>query len=381
MTEVKTRPGTWRLRVVTGYDPGTGHPRQASRTVRGTRREAQSALAAFVTESGRGEVAASGTTTVAQLLDSWLDHIASQRSPTTIRGYREKARRICAVLGGVKVAKLGAQDLDRAYRKWIEEGLSPTTVRQCHAVLSSCLHQAVRWGTLPSSPTDRATPPSMAIKAAPDAVPAATVQELVVAAEAASPVLAATVMLAALTGARRGELCGLRWGDVDWERMVLHIRRAVKHDVDPRRVVVGPTKTHQTRRVSIDTAMAATLSAHRSRADGWAATLGATLDTESYILTDDPTGRMPWKPDLVTQAFERLCRRGGVSGLRFHDLRHFSASQLIGAGIDPRTVASRLGHADPSVTLRIYANAIEARDRAAGDVLAAAMTSGVLSSS
>ena len=89
-------------------------------------------------------------------------------------------------------------------------------------------------------------------------------------------------------------------------------------------------------------------------------------------MTLDPTARDPIKPDTLTQAFRRLTARSGVK-LRFHDLRHFAATTSIAAGADIRTVAGRLGHADPSLTLRIYAHAVEARDREVANILAQAL--------
>jgi integrase len=94
------------------------------------------------------------------------------------------------------------------------------------------------------------------------------------------------------------------------------------------------------------------------------------LADDGYILALDPTGRTPLKPDTITAGFARAARRVRAR-IRFHDLRQMSASLLIGAGLDVRTVAGRLGHADASTTLRIYAHAFEARDRQAAEVLGA----------
>jgi integrase len=74
------------------------------------------------------------------------------------------------------------------------------------------------------------------------------------------------------------------------------------------------------------------------------------------------------KPDTLTRQFESLTRNAGVR-LRFHDLRHFTATQLLGANVDPRTVAGRLGHADPSITMRVYAGFLQERDREAAQIM------------
>ena len=91
------------------------------------------------------------------------------------------------------------------------------------------------------------------------------------------------------------------------------------------------------------------------------------------MLSDAPDGRRPWRPNRLTQAFARLRSPLGLEGVRLHDLRHFQATVLIAAGVDVRTVAGRLGHADPSTTLRIYAAFMEPADRAAARVVEATL--------
>jgi integrase len=360
-------PGKWQLRVYIGADPETGNPRQLSRTVKGGKREAQSALAKFVTEVEAGLAPLSGQTTVGELLARYVEYQTPLRSPTTIRGYRTVATRVTAKLGPVKVSKLTGQELDRAYRGWLAEGLSPATVHHSHALLSAALRQAVRWGVVPYAVTERASPPPL--KSPPvKAVGVEDVRRLITAAEQTrSPTLATAVALAAITGARRGELCGLRWEDLDLTAGVIHIRRAVKTSLAGG-IEVGPTKTHAERAVSLDLPTLAVLARHRLQVDSWAHAAGVEPTQTGYLLSAHPLGDEPTHPNSLGQAFHRVAQRCGVH-IRFHDLRHFAATQLVGAGVDVRTVAERLGHADPSVTLRVYAAAMAARDVEAGAIL------------
>ena len=149
----------WRLRVFVGTDPSTGNPRQLSRTFRGTREEADTALRNFVAEVVTCSGPPGPSTTVEEYLDRWLDHITPIRSPTTVRGYRFKVRRITAKIGKVQLDQLTAQHLDRIYRQWPEEGLAPSTVDHLHRVLSTALHQAVKRGLVTTAVTDQASPP------------------------------------------------------------------------------------------------------------------------------------------------------------------------------------------------------------------------------
>ncbi len=223
---------------------------------------------------------------------------------------------------------------------------------------------------MPSNIALNATPPKVTQHETPKSDPT-EIRQLVSAAEAdEQPILAAAIALAAITAARRGELCGLRWSDVDVETGVIHLRQAVRHGIDKRVLEIGPTKTGRARRITLDTASLQILAAHRARVEGWAHGAGIEVADDGYILSPLPGGHQPMRPDSLTEGFRRLRKKLGLT-LTFHDLRHFTATQLIGAGIDARTVADRLGHADASTTLRIYAGVLDERSGAAARTIGA----------
>lgn len=367
-TKLERSPGVWRLRVFIGRDGSTGNPRQLSRTFRGTKKGADTALANFLTEVANGTIPIVASTTLAEYLDRWLDHITPSRSPTTIRGYKFKIKRISAKLGTISLDKLTAQHLDRTYREWLDEGLHPSSVHHLHRVISAALRQAVKWSLVSSAATGRASPPPRRLQ--PKQIPAPTViQHLIASAEErGQPVLAAAIAVAATTGLTRGELAGLRWSDVDLEAGRLQVHRSIKKDLSDH-WVPGPTKSLQGRRIALDAFTVTVLRQHRSRTERWADEAGTTLDEDGYVLTFDPAGTEPMRPDSLGQAFSRLCQREGVSGVTLHTLRHFSASLLIASGRDVRTVAGRLGHSDAATTLRVYAHMVEGRDQDAADFL------------
>ena len=180
-----------------------------------------------------------------------------------------------------------------------------------------------------------------------------------------------------MTGARRGELCALRWSDVDWERRLLRIARSltvIRHAVSE-----GPTKAHQVRQVAIDDVTGAFLLVRRGQQESYAAQVGVRLCADPYLLSRSADGSGPCLPDGLSHGYERLAKRLGVGG-HLRELRHFAATTAIAAGTDVRTVAGRLGHADPSVTLRVYAHVLEARDRELAGVLGSAVLGAMNSS-
>jgi integrase len=366
-------PGRWELRVPLSTDPITGARRQASETFHGTKREAQRELARLVAQADAGG-RATGRVTFAQLLDRWWEQKRERLSPTTAREYRRVIeRRLKPDLGRRPLNKLTVVDLDAYYlRLERDEGLAPASVRQIHAIVRGALGQAVKWGwlasnpardaTLPRATRQRITPPS-----------AAKVRQLLALAEDHSVEMGMFVRLAALLGARRGEVCGLRWDDVDEASGTIKIRRSVV-DVAGH-VTVKSTKTHADRVVAVDVGTLDLLRRHRSWMKERALEACTDLVRDAYIVSEWPDGSKPMRPDKVTIVFRALRDKVAVPTARLHDLRHFVATQMIAAGQDVVTVAGRLGHAQPSTTLNIYAAFVKERDREAATQLAALLES------
>jgi integrase len=223
----KLRTGVWELRVALGKDPLTGKYRQLSRTFHGPARAADDALRDLVDKYGDGSEDGIGAT-FGHLLDKWLEE--SERmdlSPTTLRTYRAQVERtIRPRLGKVKLTQLTTKNLDDLYGQMKDEGRSPKTIRNHHAIISSALHQAVRWGWVRENIAERAKPPRVTMRRV-TAPSVEAVRSVIEAAEDRDPRLAPLLMLAALTGMRRGELCALRWTDVDFERCELDVSRSV----------------------------------------------------------------------------------------------------------------------------------------------------------
>lgn len=357
----------WELRVYAGADPLSGKKRMVTRTVKGKRRDAERALTRLQAEVDAGSHAGPDGN-VAALLAAWQRARAGDWAPTTVALYADTTRlHILPHLGARKVRAVRAHDLDALYGALVERGLSPARVRNVHTVLQGAFAQAVRWGWIPASPVPYARQPRVRRR---DIDPPAPddVRRLLDAARARRPSLHVLLVVAADTGARRGELVALRWGDFDLERGEVLIERT--RVLAGRRVVEKETKTDGSlRRIALNAFTARTLVAHRARQAEAALAFGVTLERDAYLFTDEPDGARPWGPGSVSQRFGQLCRSVGVTGVRLHDLRHYVATQLLAAGVDVRTVAGRLGHANPNVTLSTYAHFVPARDREASDLL------------
>lgn len=170
-----------------------------------------------------------------------------------------------------------------------------------------------------------------------------------------------------VTGARRGRLCALRWPSIRFAERDLFVARNLITRGGERQE--KDTKTHQSRRLALDDATVAVLAEHRDRCGERAAACGVPLLADGYVFSAQPDGSAPLLPDSVTQRFRRLAHRVGVPA-HLHQLRHYSATQLLAAGVDLRTVAGRLGHGGGgATTLRVYAAFLAASDRRAAELL------------
>jgi integrase len=153
-------------------------------------------------------------------------------------------------------------------------------------------------------------------------------------------------------------VCALRWSDIDLDGGIVHFRRAIKQVGS--RMIEGDTKTHQERSVALPPQAVDQLRGYRLVLDG--------LADDPFVVSPVPDHGKPYTPDAVSRMFRRIARAAGQP-YHLHQLRHFSATQAIAAGLGAVSVAARLSLADASVTLRVYAHAVEARDHEAGDFL------------
>jgi len=319
------------VRVYLGRDLLTDKERYATRTVRGDRPEAERVMSELVAAADAGGHGRVGTT-VGHLLERWFAEAKAGFSPKTVketRGYLD--RTLLPGLGQVPLTKLGTVELDRFYTQLRAHGgaggrpLAPATIRRVHGIVHRALGQGVRWGWLPSNPASTASPPELSPP--PETTPPTPIQvaELVGLAREANPDLATFLVLAAATGARRSELCALRWNDVDLGRGVVTLTR---------RIVLGPdgpvendVTARQARRVTLDTSTAAVVADHRRLCADRSAKAAAPLRVDGFLFSQEVDGSRPWRPDTVTSTFARLCHQAGVSGLRLEDLRHCVTSR------------------------------------------------------
>ena len=194
------------------------------------------------------------------------------------------------------------------------------------------------------------------------------IQDMLALAEDEAHPLAAAVHLAVYTGMRRGEIGALTWGHVNLATGVLEVRQTLGYADG---VAIGTPKSESSNRdIDLDADTVEVLQAHRIAQDGHREAMGSKYKDQDVVFAT-PGGSF-YHPGTFTDLVASLSRRTGRH-VRFHDLRHFHASEMINAGINVVTVSKRLGHASVSMTLNVYIHLVDGSQRQAAATFAAAM--------
>lgn len=324
------------------------------------RRQAEDALDALVVALGAG----AESITVGQMLAQYVEVRGPSWSPSTRAATPHLVAPLVAEWGGRELSTLTAREVERTYARWVAAGASPATVRRRHSVLGAACNLAERWGLVLRAPTRGVVVPEGLAAADPDLPELGQVFRAFGLLENVRLRVAAE--LAVATGARRGELLGLRWCDVV-ERGVVAFGGAVV--VDGKSLVRKATKGGKPKRLAIDEGTSDVLDGWRVDRRARALALGVgRLDDVWPVLESPSDPRVPWHPDRVTRTWMRHRDAIGLGGLRFHDLRHLHATYLLGEGSTVHAVAARGGHG-PAMVLSRYGHAIPAHDQAAADAI------------
>lgn len=363
-------PGKWAI-VLDLYDE-TGKRRRKWHSFSGTKRQAQEECARLVTALKAGNYIEPTKQTVAEFLDEWLTFIKPSVSQKTHERYTEILRKgVAPLLGDVTLAKLKTDRIDAAFSKALSEGrrdgqggLSPRTVHHMRRVLIKALNQAVVWDRLVKNPAHASTPPKVERKPM-LAYDAKQTAELL---EAMRPTrMFAPVLLAVMCGLRRGEIAALRWRNVDLESRIISIVESAEQTVEG--VRYKEPKSGNTRTVALSVGVAEQLKAHRARQAEELLRLGLRPNAGSFVVSQ-VDGR-PLQPRSITHEWVRLIEKTSLPRIRFHDLRHTHASQMLAAGVHPKVASERMGHSTIGITLDLYSHVMPGMQADAAEQVAA----------
>lgn len=387
----------WRIRWNLPPDPYTGERRRGSEAGFPTRKAAERRLTEIMGQVDHGTYVAPSRQRLAVYLTSWLQGL--QVKATTRDNYRTAAEvHTIPRLGGVALSDLTPEQVDGLYRQLEQhgraagkcrtagvtcrdhgcapdrhQGLAPKSVRHVHVMLRKALQDAVDRGYLGRNVADLANPPTQRSARGRRARDKAwTVEQLRRFLEAtADDRLGAVWQLAATTGMRRGELCGLTWDEVDLDRGRVRVARTVT-EVRGELVLQGEGKTDAAERsIALDARTVESLRRWKRRQLEERMAWPGTWPEVAYVFTrEDGEGL---RPKRLSSGFSVAADRVGLPRIGVHGLRHSYATAALRAGVSPEVVSKRLGHASVVDTLSTYAHVFEQDDQAAAERTAEAI--------
>ncbi len=366
---------SWAVVIDLGRD-ATGRRKQKWHSVRGGRKDAERELARLLYAVNTGDYVEPSRILLREYLDRWLrDYARHAVSPKTYERYHDIIENhINPALGNYKLSTLRPLHIQSFYtdamtkgRKDGRGGLSAQTVLHFHRLLHRALGQAVKWQLLARNYADAVEAPRprrKEMRALDDAESALLLERL------ADSRLCVPVIIALTTGLRRGELLAIRWNDVDLDSATVTVNRSLEQTKDG--VQFKTPKSERSRRVVALTSFAVEiLQNHRKEQAEHRLKLGPIFqDNNMMFPREDGT---VWPPDSFSTVFAAFIRRSGLPHVRFHDLRHSHATQLLKQGVHPKIVSERLGHSKIGITLDTYSHVMPGMQEEAAQKIDAAL--------
>jgi integrase len=292
--------------------------------------------------------------TLGAFLEEWLRSIEHSVRPRTWRRYAEYVRiHITPTLGQVNLGSLHAKHLQLLYAERMRAGLSATSIRHLHRTLHGALSQAQQWGLINANVTSHVNLP----RGEPLEVQPLSPQEaekFLIAVRGNR--FEALYTLAITTGMRQGELLGLRWRDVDLERRSIRVTGSLQY-IPGRGLQISHPKTRKSRRHVLLTEVAlGALRRHLVAQNAERSRRGARWQELDFVFASRD-GRPLYATNVIGSSLPRILRSAGLRKIRFHDLRHTTATLLLGQGVHPKIVSEMLGHSSIGITLDLYSHA------------------------
>jgi integrase len=303
--------------------------------------------------------------TVKQWLEFWLSAVREEVSPKSHERYAEIIQNFLAPeLGALALSKLAPMNIQAAYAKWAiagrrdgkSGGLAPLTRRHIHRILRSALARAVEQQVLARNPADvfKKRLPKVDRR---EMVTLTTEQAIRLLAAIKHTRVYGPVLIALATGMRRGEILALRWRNVDLERAILRVVESLEQTKASVLRFKAP-KTNKARAITLPSFAVEEL--RRFKREQAEELLAVGIRQSGETLVCGRADGKPLQPRSLTHEFAyHLARCKDIPRIRFHDLRHSHATQLLHAGVHPKVAQERLGHSTISTTLDLYAHVTE----------------------
>lgn len=349
----------WQIVVELPKDPITKKRVRKYKSVEGKKKDAEVEMRKFIHEIEQGYHLSNDKMTIAEWIDTWLDAFVIRNvSPTTYSRYVGMVQRyIKPTIGTAQVSELTTL----AVQAWVNslkispvtgKEMSAATVKHVYHVLKGAMDKAVFAGIIPRTPCAGIMLPK-GQKKPPVVYDEQQIKQLIAAAKGTEMELVVDIELC--LGLRRGELLGLRWEDIDWDKNQIHIvnNRVV---VDGKSVVKDPKTASSCRTVDAPVQLIQKLRKHKLNCAANRLRLGEAYTVTDFVIVH-PDGK-PIYPEYLSQMLTKLQKKADLPKCRFHDLRHLCASIMLMQGVNVKICSAHLGHKDISTTLNIYSHVL-----------------------
>lgn len=356
----KRSDGRWEARYTLGIDPKTG--KQIQKSVYGkTQKEVRQKLTAITAEIDDGTYMDIPRLKTADWLNTWVTEYIGNVKSSTRKSYQDHVRlNIIPYIGNVPLSKVTAAMIQQMYNELqAEKELSPKTIKNVHGVLHRALEQAQKMGYIRSDPLVAITLPRIErkqIKPLEDEELSAFLKEI-----RGNP-YELVYFVTVFTGLRQGEVLGLTWDCVNFEKQTLLINKQHGKKKGTREYCFSSLKNDRPRVIEAADGVMDALKKQQLRQQRWAARLKDGWDNPDNLVFTTETGRYLCN-QTVYLAFKKIVRRLHLDATRFHDLRHTYAVNSLKSGDDIKTVQENLGHQTAAFTLDVYAHATNSMKR------------------
>lgn len=353
---------SYQVIIEQGSDPVTGKRIRTTKTIKGTKKQAEQYLRKMLNALDENQVLKPSTERLKDWLEEWLDNFCVDIEQTTRDGYVSQIQSLLnPYLGEMQLHNIKTTDIQAWINTMREKGYRPKTIRNAYHILKSALEKAVVIRKISNNPCTGTVLPKNS-KPKVEIYDLEEIQKMLDAAKGTDMYF--PLLLEISVGFRRGELLALTWDDIDLENGIIHIRRNYVRTTQGM-ITKQPKSAAGIRDVHIgENLIDACKLAYARYQDDKEDTTQKFYDTR--LVVRQKNGK-PYRPDSWTQKWERFVKYHNLKHIKFHALRHSYTSVMLQAGISPKVMQERLGHSDISMTLNVYAHTVPELNKAAGE--------------